>query len=134
MLNPELLAALRKRWYFVLLAVAVVAGAVWAVHAYDLDPRTMLSRYGSLEAILAVVDDPRSDVPKSFRARIHAAADYIAQWILKVCQSARKSVPEEVAIIGVDNSREICDLAPVSLSSIDNLPPSGIGRLTWKTE
>lgn len=46
MLNPELLAALRKRWYFVLLAVAVVAGAVWAVHAYDLDPRTMLSRYG----------------------------------------------------------------------------------------
>ena len=39
---------------------------------------TMLSRYGSLEAILAVVDDPRSDVPKSFRARIHAAADYIA--------------------------------------------------------
>ena len=51
---------------------------------------------------------------------VMAAADYIAQWILKVCQSARKSVPEEVAIIGVDNSREICDLAPVSLSSIDN--------------
>ncbi len=46
MLNPELLAALRKRWYFVLLAVAVVAGVVWVVHAYDLDPRTMLSRYG----------------------------------------------------------------------------------------
>lgn len=39
---------------------------------------TMLSRYGSLEAILAAVDDPRSDVPKSFRARIHAAVDYIA--------------------------------------------------------
>ena len=46
MLNPELLAALRKRWYFVLLAVAVVAGVVWVAHAYDLDPRTMLSRYG----------------------------------------------------------------------------------------
>ena len=46
MLNPELLAALRKRWYFVVLAVAVVAGVVWVVHAYDLDPRTMLSRYG----------------------------------------------------------------------------------------
>ena len=46
MLNPELLAALRKRWYFVLLAVAVIAGVVWAAHAYDLDPRTMLSRYG----------------------------------------------------------------------------------------
>ena len=46
MLNPELLAALRKRWYFVLLAVAAIAGVVWVVHAYDLDPRTMLSRYG----------------------------------------------------------------------------------------
>ena len=46
MLKPELLAALRKRWYFVLLAVAVIAGVVWVVHAYDLDPRTMLSRYG----------------------------------------------------------------------------------------
>mgnify|MGYP003620081016 CR=1 FL=1 len=46
MLNPELLAILRKRWYFVLLAVAVIAGVVWIAHAYDLDPRTMLSRYG----------------------------------------------------------------------------------------
>lgn len=46
MLNPEFLAVLRKRWYFVLLAVAVIAGAVWVAYAYDLDPRTMLSRYG----------------------------------------------------------------------------------------
>jgi 5'-3' exonuclease len=39
---------------------------------------SMLSRYGSLAAILAAVDDPKSDLPKAFRARIHAAADYIA--------------------------------------------------------
>lgn len=46
MLNPEFLAVLRKRWYFVLLAVAVIAGVVWVAYTYDLDPRTMLSRYG----------------------------------------------------------------------------------------
>lgn len=39
---------------------------------------TMLSRYRSLAAILAAADDPQSDLPKSFRTRIHAAADYIA--------------------------------------------------------
>lgn len=46
MLNPELAAALRKRWYLVLLAVAAVAGIAWFLHAYDLDPKTLLSRYG----------------------------------------------------------------------------------------
>jgi len=39
---------------------------------------TMLSRYGSLEAILAAAADPHSDLPKSFRTRLHGAADYIA--------------------------------------------------------
>lgn len=38
----------------------------------------MLTRYGSLEAILAAADDPNSDLPASFRKRIHAASEYIA--------------------------------------------------------
>lgn len=37
----------------------------------------MLTRYGSLEAILAAAGDPESDLPKAFRARILAAVDYI---------------------------------------------------------
>jgi len=51
---------------------------------------------------------------------IMAAADYITQWVAKACTLAKLSVPEDVAILGVDNCREICELAPVSISSIDN--------------
>ena len=37
----------------------------------------MLSRYGSLEAILAAAQDPKSLLPKAFRSKILAATDYI---------------------------------------------------------
>lgn len=38
---------------------------------------TMLSQYGSLDAILAAAHDPKSKLPTAFRAKILAAADYI---------------------------------------------------------
>jgi len=38
---------------------------------------TMLSQYGSLEAILAAAHDPKSPLPKAFRAKLLAATDYI---------------------------------------------------------
>ncbi len=38
---------------------------------------TMLSQYGSLEAILAAAHDPKSALPKAFRAKMLAATDYI---------------------------------------------------------
>ena len=47
MLNPELIAALRKRWYFALLAAAAVAGIVYLIHNYNLDDAlALLGRYG----------------------------------------------------------------------------------------
>ena len=46
MLNPELVTTIRRRWYLVLFAIAAVAGIVWFVQACDLDPKTLLSRYG----------------------------------------------------------------------------------------
>lgn len=51
---------------------------------------TMLQRYGSLEAILTVAHDPQSSLPKAFRARILAAADYIdaAQPVVRVARDA----------------------------------------------
>ena len=39
---------------------------------------TMLTRYGSLAAVLAAAHDPKSDLPKAFRAKLLAAGDYIA--------------------------------------------------------
>lgn len=38
---------------------------------------TLLSQHGSLEAILAAADDPKSSVPKGVRLKLRAAADYI---------------------------------------------------------
>jgi 5'-3' exonuclease len=51
---------------------------------------TMLTRYGSLEAILAAAGDPKSDLPKAFRAKILAATDYIeaARPVVRVARDA----------------------------------------------
>ncbi len=38
---------------------------------------TMLSQFGSLDNIMAAAHDPKSSLPKAFRAKILAAADYI---------------------------------------------------------
>jgi len=51
---------------------------------------------------------------------IMAAADYLAQWVTKACGMAGWSIPEDVALLGVDNCREICELSPVGISSICN--------------
>ena len=48
MLSPQLAAVLRKRWYFVLLALGVVAGAIWFVATHELDTVALLRRYGYL--------------------------------------------------------------------------------------
>jgi len=46
MLNPELVAVLRKRWYFVLLALGAVACVIWFVMTQELDTEDLLRRYG----------------------------------------------------------------------------------------
>jgi LacI family transcriptional regulator len=51
---------------------------------------------------------------------IMAAADYLAQWATRACAEAGFHVPNDIALLGVDNCREICELSPVALSSIDN--------------
>jgi 5'-3' exonuclease len=38
---------------------------------------TLLAQHGSLAAILAEVEDPKSEVPKSVRAKLRAAAEYL---------------------------------------------------------
>ena len=51
---------------------------------------TMLSQYGSLENILAAAHDPKSALPKAFRARILAATEYIeaAKPVVRVARDA----------------------------------------------
>jgi 5'-3' exonuclease len=51
---------------------------------------TMLTQYGSLAAILEAAHDPKSKLPKAFRAKILAAGDYIAaaQPVVRVARDA----------------------------------------------
>jgi 5'-3' exonuclease len=51
---------------------------------------TMLSQYGSLENILAAAHDPKSALPKAFRAKILAATEYIeaAKPVVRVARDA----------------------------------------------
>lgn len=49
---------------------------------------------------------------------IMACSDRHAQRVLDACQRATVMVPEEVAVIGVDNDEEICRLSNPPLSSI----------------
>ena len=51
---------------------------------------SMLSQYGSLENILAAAHDPKSALPKAFRAKILAATEYIeaAKPVVRVARDA----------------------------------------------
>jgi len=50
---------------------------------------------------------------------IMVTADYVALRVMRACDEAKLSVPEEVAILGCHNDPLICDFAPVPLSSVD---------------
>jgi len=49
---------------------------------------------------------------------IFASYDIKAQKLLEICRELSISVPEEMAVIGVDNDRLLCDLAFPPLSSV----------------
>jgi 5'-3' exonuclease len=51
---------------------------------------TMLTKYGSLDAVLADAHDPKSELPKAVRAKILAATDYIeaAKPVVRVARDA----------------------------------------------
>jgi len=49
---------------------------------------------------------------------IFAYNDYVAADIMDACRDARLLVPEQMAVLGVDNDPDICDCAPVPLSSV----------------
>jgi len=50
---------------------------------------------------------------------IMAANDWAGQKVLAACQRVGAMVPEEVAVVGVDNDEAICEISDPMLSSID---------------
>ena len=51
---------------------------------------------------------------------IALASDSMAPRVMRACDDAGLSVPEEVAILGCHNDPFVCDFAPVPLSSVDD--------------
>ncbi|EMI16128.1 xylose operon regulatory protein [Rhodopirellula maiorica SM1] len=51
-------------------------------------------------------------------AAIMACYDFQAQQVLDVCRELEIAVPEEIAVLGVDDDRLICELAEPNLSSV----------------
>jgi LacI family transcriptional regulator len=49
---------------------------------------------------------------------IFAYNDCVAADIIDACRDAKLLVPEQIAVLGVDNDPDICDCAPVPLSSV----------------
>ncbi|MBB3209971.1 LacI family transcriptional regulator [Rhodopirellula rubra] len=65
-----------------------------------------------------------SSLPKPIG--LFAVNDIKAQEVLAVCRENRIRVPEEVAVLGVDNDEVLCDLCTPSLSSVI-LPGKRVG-------
>lgn len=48
-----------------------------------------------------------------------AQSDHRATYLLSACEAVGLAVPDQVAVIGVDNDEHACELAPVPISSVD---------------
>ena len=58
------------------------------------------------------------DLPKP--AAIMAQSDHRAYSLVNACEVAGLSIPEEVALVGVDNDEYTCEFAPVPITSVDS--------------
>jgi len=60
-------------------------------------------------------------------AAVMAATDYNAVQVIEACHATRLSVPEQIAVIGVDNDELLCNSSRPTLSSIQP-DHEGLGR------
>jgi 5'-3' exonuclease len=76
---------------------------------------TLLAQYGSLERILPAVNDPKSRLPKAFRAKLLAAGDYVetAGQVVRVAVDAPVTLStdtDRLPLVAADPGR-VADLA-----------------------
>ena len=76
------------------------------------------------------LDEWLKGLPKP--AAVMAAFDFRSKDVLDACERCSLKVPEQVAILGVDNDRLLCENASTSLSSID-YDQEAFGSLAIKT-
>jgi len=51
---------------------------------------------------------------------VFAQSDHRAYFLLTVCEESQIRVPEEMAVVGVDNDEYTCEFAPVPITSVDS--------------
>jgi LacI family transcriptional regulator len=78
--------------------------------------RLMRGRDGALGQEIPAVADWLRGLPKPLA--VFAADDFMALDLLNACRLAGIAVPEEVAVLGVDNETAICEFSDPALSSI----------------
>jgi len=113
----------RNSWGF----VPHLDGTHWS----DLRARGFADEMKARGKTASVYRPPRSSDPRESHARlthwlqalpkpsaVMAAYDAIAVRLLETCKSAGIDVPTQVAVLGVDNDRLLCESARPSLSSI----------------
>ncbi len=65
----------------------------------------------------------------TFPAAIFAGADFISRALLDACRQERVRVPDDLALLGVDDDAAICELSQVPLSSI----PQNLARIGFES-
>ena len=90
-----------------------IAEAGFEAKVYRLPRRKRDRQWGLEQGILA---DWLSALPKP--VGLMACNDDRGREVLEACRAARLQVPEEIAVIGVDNDSLLCDLASPPLSSV----------------
>jgi LacI family transcriptional regulator len=85
--------------------------------------RRQCHHYRSSISPLAPLEEQVSDIARWLRklpkpVAVMACYDIRGQQVLDACRSAGLAVPDEVAVIGVDNDALLCDLSSPPLSSV----------------
>ncbi|MHC4517274.1 MAG: XylR family transcriptional regulator [Planctomycetota bacterium] len=90
-----------------------VGQAGFPIHTYKL-PRAKSKRTWSREIV--AIADWLKQLPKP--VGLMASNDDRAELAIEACKMAGLGVPDEVAVVGVDNDRTVCDLSSPPLSSV----------------
>ena len=90
-----------------------IGEAGFTAHVYQPPRRNRDRQWGVEQGILAAW---LNDLPKPLG--LMACNDDRGREVLEACRAARLQVPEEIAVVGVDNDSLLCDLATPPLSSV----------------
>lgn len=94
---------------------AAVAKA--GVVGHRLDWYAAVRRRARLE-LIAWLAEQLQRLPKPLG--VVAQSDHRAVEVINACESAGLAVPEQVAVVGIDNDEYACEFAPVPITSVDS--------------